>query len=42
LGIGVGKSWPEGFDEALRSYVAAAYDDPQLADKGAGMEKGAR
>jgi type VI secretion system FHA domain protein len=36
LGIGVGKSWTEGFGEAVGAYLAAAYDDPQLGEKGGG------
>lgn len=33
LGIGVGKSWTDGYAEAATSYLAAAYDDPQWAEK---------
>lgn len=33
LGIGVGRSWTDAYAEAASSYLAAAYDDPQLADK---------
>lgn len=33
LGIGLGKPWTEAYAEAAASYLAAAYDDPQLADK---------
>jgi hypothetical protein len=40
LGIGVGKSWNEGFNEAVASYLAAAYDDPQLGEKAAGDKTG--
>ena len=40
LGLGVGKSWPEGFGEAVTAYLGAAYDDPQLKEKAA--EKVAR
>jgi type VI secretion system protein ImpI len=33
LGIGVGKSWTDGYAEAATAYLAAAYDDPQWAEK---------
>ncbi len=46
LGIGLGKSWPDAYAEATSSYLAAAYDDPQLADRAASdkaaAEKAAR
>ncbi len=33
LGFGVGKGWTDGYAEAAASYLAAAYDDPQWAEK---------
>jgi len=33
LGIGVGRSWTDGYADAATSYLAAAYDDPQWAEK---------
>ncbi len=40
LGLGIGKSWTAGFDEAILAYLAAAYDDPQLSDKGVAGKAG--
>ena len=42
LGVGVGKSWHEGFGEAVTSYVAAAYDDPQQGERGGAERAGSR
>ena len=42
LGIGVGKSWTDGFADAVAAYLVAAYDDPQLNEKAAAGDKAGR
>lgn len=39
LGIGVGKPWEAAFTEAVTTYLANAYDDPQLAERAAAAGK---